>query len=647
MQNCQQHVVSQTKSPTLILRGDDEEAEEPIHHETLDCHNFLLLCIARGLQNLGGLHFLLHGKISQGFLRERLVLYSNRIVSNSKRKRAAQDAAHIIRASHKVLALQSSRTSFSSKLGKRKRSEQMQNQNGEWSDFPQNIVELVREGFQVKKAAIEVQFDGCHLMLDILYMIQVDLKTGSRKPIAWIDEAGHCVFPELYSSNSDTCECYQSELEKGEEFVYPEPNGPHEIKLHLDIEISGANNCKLEESVEESNTSVKRNKINPKPIEHDYRLGVNDNCYQTSDAEMEDPLKEIQQIGENFPKFEAVCEALDSDAVRNMFVSGMNPVLNAKALEINKCSGKLMHARMELFWKQVEITQKYRGNPNVRYAWLASSKDALSSIMTYGLGHGGHLVNTAYGVGVHLTAVNCAHISASYCDIDENGVQNLVFCRVILGNMELVHRGSNQCHPSSENFDSGVDDLQNPSHYIVWNMNVSTHIYPEYVVSFKMSPRAEGTLIGKDSKFDMSGVTTYQGPQGRLQLDSSSGDSGRNCHPNQDLEKKSQGKAPTVGSSTSKTPKSPWMPFAYLFEAISHKVAHKDMKLVNIHYDLFRSKKISRDDFIKKLRLIVGDELLRSTITSLQGTVWLSPHLFGEKFYLMVVALAYIIENYC
>ncbi|KAG5520367.1 hypothetical protein RHGRI_033069 [Rhododendron griersonianum] len=62
-------------------------------------------------------------------------------------------------------------------------------QDGEWNDFPEAIVALVRQDFQMKKAAIEVQFNGCHIILDVLYMLQVDLKTGSQKPIAWIDEA--------------------------------------------------------------------------------------------------------------------------------------------------------------------------------------------------------------------------------------------------------------------------------------------------------------------------------------------------------------------------------------------------------------------------------------------------------------------------
>ena len=61
-----------------------------------------------------------------------------------------------------------------------------------------------------------------------------------------------------------------------------------------------------------------------------------------------------------------------------------------------------------------------------------------------------------------------------------------------MGNMELVCPGSKQFHPSSEDFDNGVDSLENPKCYVVWNMNMTTHIYPEYVVSFKFSPDAEG-----------------------------------------------------------------------------------------------------------------------------------------------------------
>lgn len=53
--------------------------------------------------------------------------------------------------------------------------------------------------------------------------------------------------------------------------------------------------------------------------------------------------------------------------------------------------------------------------------------------------------------------------------------------------MEVVAPGCGPYHPSSVNFDSGVDDLHNPSQYLVSYVNMKSHIFPEYVVSFKIS----------------------------------------------------------------------------------------------------------------------------------------------------------------
>lgn len=111
-----------------------------------------------------------------------------------------------------------------------------------------------------------------------------------------------------------------------------------------------------------------------------------------------------------------------------------------------------------------------------------------------------------------------------------------------------------------------------------------------------------------------------------------------------------------------------------LFAAISRKVRQEDMNLVCSNYELFKvytiasvegshvflekvkflleslnryfdnflscvhdlvysgiwqGKKINRDEFVRKLRLIVGDTLLRSTITSLQCQV--RPLLFSKE----------------
>lgn len=64
-----------------------------------------------------------------------------------------------------------------------------------------------------------------------------------------------------------------------------------------------------------------------------------------------------------------------------------------------------------------------------------------------------------------------------------------------MGNVELVQLGSKQSQPSSGSFDSGVDDLQKPKHYIIWNTHTDTHIYPEFVVTFKLPSKAKGSFL--------------------------------------------------------------------------------------------------------------------------------------------------------
>lgn len=70
-----------------------------------------------------------------------------------------------------------------------------------------------------------------------------------------------------------------------------------------------------------------------------------------------------------------------------------------------------------------------------------------------------------------------------------------MLCRVIMGNVEVVLPGSKQYQPSNESFDNGVDDLQNPQNYIIWDANVHKHIYAEYVVIVKVLPVTNGTTL--------------------------------------------------------------------------------------------------------------------------------------------------------
>ncbi|XP_056841872.1 probable inactive poly [ADP-ribose] polymerase SRO2 [Raphanus sativus] len=68
------------------------------------------------------------------------------------------------------------------------------------------------------------------------------------------------------------------------------------------------------------------------------------------------------------------------------------------------------------------------------------------------------------------------------------GLRHLLLCRVLLGKPEQIVSGSKQTQPSSNEFDSGVDDLENPRKYVVWSSAMNSYILPSYIVSFR-SPR--------------------------------------------------------------------------------------------------------------------------------------------------------------
>jgi len=94
-----------------------------------------------------------------------------------------------------------------------------------------------------------------------------------------------------------------------------------------------------------------------------------------------------------------------------------------------------------------------------------------------------------------------------YSDVDENGIVHMMLCRVIMGNVEIVHPGSKQHRPSSDYFDSGVDDLKNPQHYIVWDMNLNRHIYSEFVVTIKMPSITKDSLVTQEDCQNSSDVS--------------------------------------------------------------------------------------------------------------------------------------------
>ncbi|XP_047325286.1 inactive poly [ADP-ribose] polymerase RCD1-like [Impatiens glandulifera] len=461
----------------------------------------------------------------------------------------------------------------------------MYHQDGEWCDFSQGFIDLIKNDFQLKRAATQLEFNGHQFFLDFIHMLQLDMETGLQKPIAWIDKAGQCFFPV---TNLDE-----------EDHLLESPDC-HDIRLQLEIDINGLDGTKVQECTGDSNPILDPHRVKGQPTIK--------NC----DVEVEVSYNNAPELAggnRNHLRVKNLADSIDSrntdpdtDTVRKMFSTGMGSSIAAEIVKIYRGCSASMEARLELFHKQVEITKKHRGDANVRYAWLPSTKEMISGTLMYGIGDSGMLkIKSTYGDGVHLMPSSCTITSAKNSDVDEKGVRHMVFCRVIMGNMELLHGGSEQFHPSCEKYDSGVDDLQSPKLYMIWNMNKNTHIFPEYVVSFKVSSDLE---VGNEGLLESSGITTYsQIPQmGLLGAAVGGGGGGGGRRP----------------FNAARVPQSPWMHFTVLFDAITDKVPPMAMESVRSNYELLLTKKISRDEFVKKLRRIVGDSLLRFAITSLQ-----------------------------
>ncbi|KAL0356066.1 UNVERIFIED_CONTAM: putative inactive poly [ADP-ribose] polymerase SRO5 [Sesamum radiatum] len=157
----------------------------------------------------------------------------------------------------------------------------------------------------------------------------------------------------------------------------------------------------------------------------------------------------------------------------------------------NGYSSMTSRARLHSFGIYSKAMQmKSNGNPNVKYAWYGASKQEITEILSYGFGLPSN--NRVYGYGVYLSTVDHPLESFQSSTADEDGLRHMLLCRVLLGNVEVICPGSGQYHPSSEEFDSGVDDLTSPKKYIVWTTKMNTHILPEFVIGYRMSSCCNG-----------------------------------------------------------------------------------------------------------------------------------------------------------
>ncbi|KAL6909355.1 hypothetical protein ACP4OV_001636 [Aristida adscensionis] len=466
-------------------------------------------------------------------------------------------------------------------------------QHGDWSDFPEDIVNLAQRDFQLKRPTTTAVFKNKHIMLDFIHMICLDYEMTISNPIAWIDNHGKSFFPdlsaELYTSNS-------SQHEKDE-----------------------ADECaRISASIAESSSSASVGEA----VTHHKRMG----SITADKLKAHNKLDEV--IGENQSDpsvylnessggtMEATTKKPNSgpradSAVQSLVLQGLGHPFNEKDI-IGIYKTPLLdqqgQIRSNLFQKEVDATKSRRGNANVRYAWLSCSKDAMDEMMMRGaLEIAKPQQGPMYGIGTHLAPANCPNSCASYSGFHENGIIRMMLCRVIMGNVEVVLPGSKQFQPSNESFDSGVDDIQKPKHYIIWDANVHKHIYAEYAVIIKAPAMSHEYLGSKDNASATSEIINAGSFDSLTKVDSFQSLASSDV----------QQEAPKFGRAP-KSPSSPWMPFSMLFAAISTKVPRSDMDLVLRYYEEFKRGKMSRPDLVIRMRQIVGDKLLVSTVMRLQ-----------------------------
>ncbi|KAL6997153.1 hypothetical protein U1Q18_007277 [Sarracenia purpurea var. burkii] len=255
------------------------------------------------------------------------------------------------------------------------------------------------------------------------------------------------------------------------------------------------------------------------------------------------------------------------EIIKRRFISGLGPLANHTSvvkIHRNSCSSFTGQARLQSFHVFARAVQnKCGGNANLKYAWYGTSRDEIRKIISHGFVHCRNVENNGlYGHGIILSPDASSIDSVKSSIVDKDGLRHVLLCRVIMGKTELVYPGSEQCHPSSEEFDSGVDNLITPKRYIVWSTHMNTYILPEYVISF----RAPCSI----------GMERIEVPP--------------------------------------RKPTSPWMPLSTLVDVLSKFLPpHASILITKYHTD-HRENKISRHELVRLVRELVGDKLLTAVI---------------------------------
>ncbi|XP_075086472.1 putative inactive poly [ADP-ribose] polymerase SRO5 [Nicotiana tabacum] len=238
---------------------------------------------------------------------------------------------------------------------------------------------------------------------------------------------------------------------------------------------------RLEDPAESaSSSSNPRNKIEVRsPTTTDRMCGVS--CSKTQERAQLFGNNDLVRLNQDHKVYKVVTDK---------FVSGLGALgssLQVEAIHMNVRSSFVSQTRFQSFLLVAKtMEKKYNGHASKKLGWYGTSKEKIIDIISNGF------VPLSYRHGVQFSArdypLDCLQTAVQ----DKDGLRHLLLCKLVLGRSELVIPGSGQFQPSSEDLDSGVDSFTSPRTYIVWSSRLSTHVFPEVIVSVRVSPHSKG-----------------------------------------------------------------------------------------------------------------------------------------------------------
>ncbi|KAG5628089.1 hypothetical protein H5410_013307 [Solanum commersonii] len=169
------------------------------------------------------------------------------------------------------------------------------------------------------------------------------------------------------------------------------------------------------------------------------------------------------------------------------FVSGLGALassIQVEAIHVKR-SSFVYETKLQSFNLLANaMTKKCNDNAVLKIGWYGASKEEIIDIITNGF------IPSSYRHGVQFSAYDYPLDCLQTAIQDKDGLRHILICQVIVGKIEVVTPGSGQFQPSSEDLDSGVDNLLSPRKYTVWSCHLNTQILPLGIISFRVSPRS-------------------------------------------------------------------------------------------------------------------------------------------------------------